>query len=162
MKIKNILTITTFLTTFVFALAFVNISTNSNQRSRAKIYNFLVQDKALWKIWNDKSAELKLQSKPDAMADLLRQRKRYFYEIYNERLNADTSDLPEDFKESWAKLRMSEKYLLELIYQDKFSQTKSIVEISEEIQSSEKEFRNVVNKYGFELNEANLIVLEVN
>ena len=171
MKSKIALTIISFATTFFIAVAFVTITNQksflnffqkNDPQAQEKIYNFLLADKGRWKEWNDKSSALKLQRKPDAMNELLNERKRIMNELYNERSSANTSELPLDFNEAWSKFLIGEKYLLEIINQEESSKSRSIEEISEEIRLNEKGFKSVVNKYGFELNEVNLIVDEEN
>lgn len=172
MNLKTILSIPTFLITLSVALMIVTVipnrkfsqffSRNQDPLAQAKIYNFLLSDRALWKKYVGKSAALKLQPKPNAMKELLELREGFIKELYNERLRADTAELPEDFKEAWLKYLISERYILQIIYPDGNTNTETINEDLQEMQSFVNEFRNVVNKYGFELNEANLLIDEKN
>ena len=172
MKNKPAFYLVVFVTTFIISLAFVTLIFNENKfgsflreksfHEKSKVYNFLVADRTRWKKYVSKSVALKLQPKPNAMKELLELREGFIKELYNERLRADTSELPQDFKEAWLKYMISERYILQIIYPDGNTKTESINEDLQEMQSFVNEFRNVVNNYGFELNEANLLIDEKN
>jgi hypothetical protein len=161
---KIILNFAAFGTAFLFALLLTSAGSLSLTRSskkeksfqaRAKVYNFLLADKVRSNESSSKSLALKLQPKPNpepnSMDELVEIRKRLNFELYEARLKADTSELPEDFKEAWSKYLTSQKLLLSLFYSGEHRKKEAAEAISKEIQSLEQEYKNVVKSYGFEL-----------
>ena len=172
MNLRTILSIPTFLITLSLSIMIVTViptkkisqffNRNQDSLAQTKIYNFLLADRARWREYVGKSAALKLQPKPYAMKELLEIRESFMKGLYNERLRADTSELPEDFKEAWLKYLISERNILQIIYPDSAAKPESINEDLQEMQTFVNEYRNVVNNYGFELNGANLLIDEKN
>lgn len=167
MKNKTTLKITAFATTLIVSLVLVTMISNkgifgyfgkeTKFSDKAKVYNFLLADKARYKDYGYKSTQLRLKPRENAMKLLLKEREVLVKQLYNERLNTDNSDLPEDFKKAWLRFINSEKVLIDLLYSE--TKPKISESIHSEVLESEKEFRSVLQNYGFELAD-NLTVID--
>jgi hypothetical protein len=182
MKNKTSVNFIAFAITLLFSIGIVTTIFNNNTFSvfnkkenfeaRVKIYNFLLADKARYKKYTERNAEqaLKLrnltaentlQLSPDAKSLYRKELDLIVKILHDERLNADTSELPKAFREAWSKFTIAAKSNSEIYRSDANSKVthESMDIISKEFTTSEEEFRRVVKNYGFELG-SDLILID--
>lgn len=163
MKTRASINLIVFAITLLFSIAIVTTIFNNNTfsffnkennvKTRVKIYNFLLADKARYKKFTNLIAEQRLKLSPDAMNLLLKERESIVKTLHDERVNADTSELPEDFREAWSKFTIAAKSNSDMYQSGAISKLtpESRDTLSKELTTSAEEFRRVVKNYGFEL-----------
>jgi hypothetical protein len=168
MKNKTTLKIMVFATTLMVSVVLVTTIFNKNTfayfgdgvsfRDRVKVYNFLMSDKATILKYSRKAEEQRLQPRPDAIEVLGKERVSMFLLSYDERLNADTSGLPEDFKEAWTKNTIARRSGFEAACSK--AKRDDLEAIGEKAKAAEDDFRRVIAKYGFDLNPSGNFIAE--
>jgi hypothetical protein len=174
MKNKASVNSIAFAVTLLFSIAIVTTIFNNNTfsffnkennlKARVKIYIFLLADKARYKKYAERNAEqvLKLrnltaeytlQLSPDARNLYVKELDLIGKTLIDERLNADTSELPEDFSESWSKFTIAAKSNSEMYRSGAISKLtpESRDTLNKELNTCAEEFRRVVKNYDFEL-----------
>jgi hypothetical protein len=179
MKNKTSLNLIAFAITLLFSIAIVTTIFNNNTfsffnkennfKAKVKIYNFLLADKARFKKYSDcnakqilklrnLTAEYTLQLSPEARNLYVEELHLIVNTLLDERVNADTSQLPEDFGKAWSKFVIAAKNGSDMYRSDANSiARKSIGTLNEELTTSTEELRRVVKNYGFELGSDNIL-----
>lgn len=161
MKIKTVLAICAFVTSFSLALTVVSVSKRNtfgskevNPQTRVKIYNFLSIERKLISEMNRRQIQVPASERLRILAD------------YQEaRLTLKTDELPPDFKEAWLNNTKSEVNHLRQIYADGDMKAEAIEKVSKERDHEylflAKELRRIAGNYGFELDESNILADEI-
>ena len=181
MKKKTIVNSIAFAITLLFSIAIVTTIFNKNTFSffskeekieaRLKVYNFLLADKARLKKFSDRYGEqrAKLEKMTAGYTVTLSPevKDRYLKEVevidktqFDERWDADTSELPNDVRTVWSKMVTDEKSWSEINWAEANPEfRRELTERrNEEAKANDEEFRRVVTKYGFELDLYGLII----
>jgi hypothetical protein len=156
----SIATVTTFFSNKTFSF----FNNEDNFKARVKVYNFLLADKAHDKRsvarWGEQRLKLEKMTAEYTSALSPEEREQYLNEIkaiakaqINERLNADTSELPEDVRGAWSKMMTDRKAYFEWHWSEANSEVKRELQekLNKEAEANEEKFRKIVKKYGFEL-----------
>lgn len=175
MKNKTSIKLIAFAITLLFSITIVITVFNNNifsffdkkednLKARVKIHRFLLADKERDQKTRKLTAEqiLKLRSLTTEFTLQLNEEAKNLHRkeleviiktLQDERVNADTSELPEDFREAWSKFTIATKNNSKMHRSDGNSKvtTESKESLSEELTTSAEEFRRVVKNYGFEL-----------
>lgn len=171
MKINVSVNLFAFATALFFSIGIVSTIFNNNTfsyfnkennfKTRVKIYNFLIADKSRYSKYMNLTAEQRLKLRPDVMNIFVKEREILIKSLRNERINADTTDLPEDFRASWKKSTIAQKNATDMFYLVVNSKAKSdsLNESGRESIAAAEEFKGVVRNYGFEIGD-DLTIIE--
>lgn len=174
MKNKTYLSLAAFAVALMFSTAIVTtICSNDafsffdredNPKAKAEIANFLLADKAREKKCSERTAqqvsklrsltaEFTLELSPEAKNLYVKELDSIAKTLHDERVNADTSELPEDVREAWSEFTIATKSNFDLYRLG--AKSKLTLEardtLDKEVTAKGEEYRRVVKKYGFDL-----------